>query len=148
MAKSDSQPAPEGNQLQPLLDIQKIIAQFKIPGVDVAKIAESQQKDIAAVVEANKRAYEGFRALAERQSEMLKEAMTEWQAVMKEMSAKDPAETAAKQADFAKRAFEKALANMRELAEMAAKSQTEAWDVVHQRFQENLAELRRALSAQ
>jgi hypothetical protein len=32
---------------------------------------------------------------------------------------------------------------MRELAEMATTSQTQAWNVINQRFQENLEEFRR-----
>ena len=47
-----------------------------------------------------------------------------------------------KRADFAKEGFEKALSNMRELAEMAAKSQKEAFEVVRKRIEENVEGIR------
>jgi phasin family protein len=53
--------------------------------------------------------------------------------------------SAAKQAELGKQTFEKALANMRELAEMATKSQTQAWEVVSRRFHENLEELKKLM---
>ena len=45
-------------------------------------------------------------------------------------------------ADVAKQGFEKALGNMKHLAEMATKSQSEAYEVVRKRIAENLEELR------
>ena len=47
-----------------------------------------------------------------------------------------------KRADLAKEGFEKALANMRELAEMATKSQKEAFEVVRKRIEENVESIR------
>jgi phasin family protein len=43
--------------------------------------------------------------------------------------------------DLASHAFETALSNMRELAEMAIKSQKDAFDVIRKRVEENLAVL-------
>src|SRR5260370_41969111 len=58
---------------------------------------------------------------------------------MKEVVAKRGQEDAIKKrADLAKEGFEKALANMRELAEMATKYQKEAFDVVRKRIEENV----------
>jgi phasin family protein len=58
------------------------------------------------------------------------------------MSGQNPSAGAAKQAELGKQALERALANMRELAEMATSSQTQAWNVINKRFQENLEQLR------
>ena len=107
---------------------------------------EARRKDIEALVTANRQAYEGMQLLAHRQAEMLKEAMAEWQAATEDMmSGKSPGTGAAKQAELGKQTFEKALANMRELAEMATKSQSEAWEVVTRRFHENLEELKQLM---
>jgi len=46
-----------------------------------------------------------------------------------------------KRMDMAAHAFETTLANMRELTEMAVKSQTEAFDIIRKRVGENLAAL-------
>jgi len=76
--------------------------------------------------------------------DILQETAAEWQAAMSE-AAKREGTNAARRADAAEKAFGKAFGNMRELAEMAAKAQTEAWEVVQKRFQENLADLRSLL---
>ena len=134
------------NPNMPFMDVNELLAQFKVPGVDINALMEARRKDVEALVAANRQAYEGMQLLAHRQAEMLKEAMAEWQAATADMmSGKSPETGAAKQAELGKQTFEKALANMRELAEMATKSQSEAWEVVTRRFHENLEELKQLM---
>lgn len=123
-------------------DLGELIEKFKLPGVDVAAIVESQRKDMEALAEANRQAYEGIKALAQRRNEILQEALVQWQAAMKDATGKD---ALAKQADMAKKGVQQAVANFRELAEMEAKSRKKAWKVVQDRFQENLANLQKLL---
>jgi len=131
------------NPQMPFMDINQLMEQFKIPGIDVGGMMEARRKDIEALVAANQQAYAGMQKLGQRQAEMLREAMGEWQATTAQMmSGQNPSAGAAKQAELGKQALERALANMRELAEMATKSQAQAWDVINKRFQENLKELR------
>ena len=47
-----------------------------------------------------------------------------------------------KRADVAREGFEKALANMRELAEITTQSQKQAFDVVRKRIEENVEDIR------
>jgi len=131
------------NPQMPFMDINQLMEQFKIPGVDLGAMMEARRKDIEALVAANQQAYEGMQKLGQRQAEMLRDAMAEWQgATAQLMSGQDPSAGAAKQAELGKQALERALANMRELAEMATTSQTQAWNVINQRFQASLEELR------
>jgi phasin family protein len=131
------------NPQMPFMDITQLMEQFKMPGVDVSAIMEARRKDIEALVAANQKAYEGMQKLGQRQAEMLRDAMAGWQATTAQvMSGQNPSAGAAKQAELGKQALERALANMRELAEMATTSQTQAWEVINKRFQENLKELR------
>ena len=131
------------NPQMPIMDINQLMEQFKMPGVDVSAIMESRRKDIEALVAANRQAYEGIQNLGQRQAEMLREAMAEWQsATMQMMSGQDPSAGAGMQAELGKRALERALANMRELAVMATTSQTQAWNMISRRFQDSLEELR------
>ena len=124
----------------PFPDIAKLMQQFKLPGLDIGKIIESQRKDIEALTQANQAAYAGMQELARRQAEILQETMTEWQAAMSQVAGGGTDLT--KQAELAQQAFGKAIGNMRELAETAARSQTQAWEVIQKRFQEHLANLR------
>lgn len=129
----------------PFLDIAKILEQLKVPGVDMSAILEARRKDIDALTQANRMAYENMQALARREAEILQQTMAEWQAAMTEMAGKNPAEMAAKGTELATRAFDRALVNMRELAEMTSKSQAQTYEVLNARFRENLEELRKLL---
>ncbi|HSD09656.1 MAG TPA: phasin family protein [Candidatus Binatia bacterium] len=136
--------AKTGPTKSPFPDIAKLIEQFKVPGLDVSRIVEAQRKNIEALTQANQAAYEGMQDLAKRQMEILQETVTEWQAAMTEAANREGTNTA-QRAETAEKTFGKAFANMRELAEMAAKAQTQAWEVIQKRFQENLADLRNLL---
>ncbi|HEX3182283.1 MAG TPA: phasin family protein [Beijerinckiaceae bacterium] len=117
-------------------DFTKMLQQFQIPGVDFASIIERERKNIEALAEANRIAFEGWQNLVRRQSEILQDSMK--RAVE---DAKN--QTALKNgAELARSAFETALANMRELAEMAAKSQRDAFEVIRKRVEENMNALR------
>ena len=123
-------------------DLGKLVDKIKLPGVDIAAIVESQRKDMEALAEANKQAYEGIKALAQRRNEILQEALVEWQEAMKDATGKD---AMTKNAERAKKGVQQAIANFQELAEMEAKSRSKAWKIVQDRFQENLANLQKLL---
>ena len=123
-------------------DLGKLAQKIKLPGVDIAAIVESQRKDMEALAEANKQAYEGIKALAQRRNEILQEALAEWQEAMRDATGKD---ALAKNAERAKRGIQQAIANFKELADMEAKSRNKAWKIVQDRFQENLANLQKLL---
>lgn len=127
----------------PVPDIGKLLDHFRLPGIDLPALAEAQRKNIEALTEANQKAYSGALALAQRQAEILEETMGQWQEAAKELTSKSHAEAAAaKQAELARKAIETALANMRELAEMAFNSQAEAYDVIGKRVQQSIKEMR------
>jgi phasin family protein len=120
----------------PLFDFTKLLSQFRIPGVDFASIVDRERKNIEALAEANRVAFEGWQALIRRQSEILQEAMKQ---AVADASQEDALK---RRADLAKDRFESALNNMRELAEMATKSQKDAFDVVRKRVEENMESFR------
>ena len=103
----------------------------------------AQQKNMDALVEANKAAAAGYQDLFKKQMAIFEETMAEAQKHLKSFDAtKLDAETAKAQAELAKAAFEKALANMQALAESAQKANAEAYEIVSARIKESLAELR------
>lgn len=126
----------------PLGDLGKALGKLKLPGIDVAAIVEAQRKDMEALAEANRQAYEGIKALAERRNQMLKEAFGKWQEAMKGARG---TELITKQAELARQGVQDAIANVRELAQMEAESRKQAWKVVQERFEENLANLKKLL---
>jgi phasin family protein len=128
--------------LPSLGDFGKLVSRLKLPGIDVAAIIESQRKDMEALAEANRQAYEGIKALAERRNEILKAALVEWQDAMKDATGKD---ALSKGAERARQGVKQAIENFRELAEMEAETRRKAWKVLQDRFQENLANLQNLL---
>ena len=125
------------------MDVSKIIYEFKVPGVDFDAILASQRKNIEAVTAANKLAIEGMQAVVRRQAEILRNTMELTGAILTDaMSAGSPETIVTKQAALVKTAFEQALGNMKELAEMVTKSNTEAANVISKRVSESLEELK------
>ena len=133
----DIKPTEKGTAGEtPVFDFTKLMSQFRLPGVDFAALVDRERRNIEALAEANRIAFEGWQRLVRRQAEILQETM-------KEVVANAGQQDAIKRrTDLAKEGFEKALANMRELAEMATKSQKEAFDVVRKRIEENVEGIR------
>ncbi|WP_142848268.1 phasin family protein [Telmatospirillum sp. J64-1] len=127
-------------------EMNKMLGDFKVPGVDVESVLSSQRKNVEAVAAANKLALEGMQAVLKRQAEILRQTVDEVSTVGKSLTeAGTPQDKAAKQTELVKEAFERTLANMRELSEMVAKSNSEAFDLLNKRFTQNLDELREML---
>src|SRR3954452_22236227 len=133
--KDNSGPSVSGDSA-PGLDFTKLLQPFKIPGVDFSSIVERERKNIEALAQANRIAFEGWQNLALRQSEILQDSMKRAVDDAKSQTALQ------KGAELARSAFETALANMRELAEMATKSQKDAFEVIRKRVEENMNALR------
>ena len=124
-------------------DMSKLMGNLQIPGLDVASLMNIQRKNIEALTEANKVAVAGMQAVAKRQVELLAQAMAQTTAIAKEFSgSSNPQEIRAKQTQLTQQAFEKALSEMRELAELIAKSNSESLQVLNKRFVESLEELK------
>jgi phasin family protein len=102
-------------------------------------IAEGRRKDLAALVAANKKSYEGLQAVVARQTAMLKNAVTEWQSIAQGVGG--GGQGLGRMDELAKQAFTMALENIRELGELAARSQAEAFEIVRKRIMENVNEV-------
>jgi phasin family protein len=124
-------------------DFTKHLSTMKMPGVDPEAMMAAQQKNMNALVEANKAAAAGYQDLFKKQMQIFEETMSEAQQALKSFDATkiDP-EKARAQGELAKAAFEKALANMQALAEAAQKANAEAYEIVSARIKESLTELR------
>ena len=68
------------------MDFGKFAEQFKMPGVDSKALIEAQRKNVEAMTQANRVALEGVQAIAQRQAEILRQAMEESSKVMRELA--------------------------------------------------------------
>ena len=128
-----------------MMDFTKVTEQFKVPGVDAKALAESQQRNMETLAEINRVAFDGARAIMQRQAEILRQAMDEGTKVVREMAKPGkPEEALAKQADLVKHSYEQCLSNVRELTEMGTKSNAQAADLFNHRVKDGLDELKGA----
>lgn len=140
--KKESAPSKNNPPVQ-ALDIRTMLEKLKLPGVDVPSLIEARRKDIDTLLAANEQAYLGLQALTCRQTEILSEAMQRWHEATKEvLAASDAPDRVNRSGKLAQQAFGQALVNMREIAEMAAKSHEQAIAILNKRFQEGLEGLR------
>ena len=129
-------------------DMSKMFSDFSVPGVDWQEVMASQQKNIAALTEANNRLIEGAQAVVQQQSTIMNKAMTELSAASQElMKEGDPQAGAQKRFDLAKSSFETAVANMQELAELAGQSNNEAMQIINQRAAEAFEEIKELIQS-
>jgi phasin family protein len=124
-------------------DVSKAFGDFRLPGFDVEAIVTAQRKNLEALTQANQLAAEGVRALAQRQAEIVQQAIEEASGLIRDWTHPGaPEDRLAKNVEVAKLAFEKGIANARELAELAAKANADAFNVISKRFAESLDEVR------
>ncbi|MES5484528.1 phasin family protein [Bradyrhizobium sp. INPA03-11B] len=143
MGTDDSQSDAMSMGAMPWLgDLKKMAERFTLPGIDIAALIEWQRKDMEALAEANRQAYEGIQAMVSRRNEILQETLAQWQAGMKDFAS---GEAMTKQAENAKQQVEKAVANFRELSQLEAQARNNAWKVMQDRMQENFANLQKLL---
>jgi phasin family protein len=128
-------------------NMQKMMADMKLPGFDWEAIMAANRKNAEAFAQANQLAAEGVQAILRRQAEILKGSMEEANRTLKTMMGDGtPEDRLVRQAEVMKSAFEQAVANFRELTEMATKSNAEAFNVVNKRVSESLEELKGVLA--
>ncbi|MDN6887942.1 TIGR01841 family phasin [Variovorax sp. CAN2819] len=137
--------APDvADMLNPLKGMADRLQGMNLTG-GAGKLLEAGRKDLAALMEANEKSYQGLQTVVQRQTEMIKSAIAEWQAAAKEMPGKDPKANLAKLDELGRQSFQRAIDDIKELANLAAKSQADAFDVVRQRIQSNVDEVTKML---
>jgi phasin family protein len=127
--------------------MQKMMGDLKMPAFDWEAILASNRKNMEAFAQANQLAAEGAQAIMRRQGEILKGAMEDANRTVKTMLADgSPEDRVARQTDAIKTAFEQAIANYREMVEMASKSNAEAMAVMSKRVSESLDEVKAVMA--
>lgn len=124
-------------------DVTKVFGDFRLPGFDVEAIVAAQRKNFEALIQANQIAAEGMRALAQRQTEIVQQAVEEASTLLRDWTEPGaPEDRLAKSAEAAKQAFEKGVANARELNELGGKASADAFGVIAKRVSESFDEVR------
>ena len=123
------------------MDVTKYLAQFRAPVFDMDAVMAAHRKNVEAVTAANQCAFEGVSALMRRQGEIARDALESYSTAVKELMADGTAEDkAVRQAELARNAYDSGVANARELADMLAKTNEEAFGLINNRVREGLTE--------
>lgn len=128
-------------------DFTKVAGEFKIPTVDVETFVETGRKNFAAMTTASTAAVESFKTIAQRQGDMFRAAVEDFSKHGSEvLAAATFEEKAAKQMDFAKKSYELAVANTKELAGLYTKGHNEAFETLSARVAELTEEVKAAIA--
>ena len=120
--------------------------QFKVPPFDMSKNVEHHQKNLEAMSRSWQAVAGGAGAVATKQREIMSAAIRDvTEHVQSYKPGGDPQEATAKQAEFARRAMEAAIANTRDIAALVQKSSGEAFLIVQNRMKESYATIRSSL---
>ena len=124
------------------MDMTKYMAPFKVPSVDVDAVMASYRRNVEALTAANQCALEGVGALVRRQAEIARDSIESYtKAVGELLTEGSPDEKATRQAELARQAYDRAVANARELSDMMAKTGNEAFGLLNDRVREGFGEV-------
>jgi len=111
--------------------------------IDADKVLAAQQRNIDAFASAGQIVVDGAKALAQRQSEIVQSSVDQWMAASQGSFSMKPGEfVPADQMNKAKSAYENAVANSKEMADIAMKAQSEAASVLTKCFMANIDEMK------
>ncbi len=126
-------------------EMMRAFTSMKMPGLpDFQVFADAQKRNLEALTMANKLAMEGAQAVGRRNMEIIQQVMSEMTQAMQSLGTTEgsPNAKAAQQADMMKTAYERAVANMQEIAELIQKSNGEAVSILNRRFAEAIEEVK------
>jgi len=125
-------------------DFGKMFADMKLPGLpDSEALLAAHRRNFEAFSAANRIAMEGAQAVAKRHMEIMQQTMTELTETMRALASTEaPQAKAAKQAELLKAAYERAVANTRELGDLIQRSNGEALGTLNKRFTEAMDEVK------
>ena len=125
-------------------DFTKLFAELKFPAMpDMEAFVTASRRNIETLTAANKVALEGAQAVARRHMEIVQQNMAELTEAVRSLStAEAPQTKAAKQAELLKVAYERSVANIKELSDLIQSSNNEALKLLNHRFTEAMDEIK------
>ncbi|MSP84031.1 MAG: phasin family protein [Alphaproteobacteria bacterium] len=124
-------------------DVNRMLASLNVPPLDLDAMAAAQRKNVEAMSAACLVALDCIHESARKQASLLTETVDQVFAAAREVSAGGKMNSAGGNPMDAQRALiERGLANMREIADLIAKSNSEAFEIVSRRAADCLDEMK------
>ena len=117
------------------------LQRLRLPGFDVGAIGEARRKDLAALATINLALLDGVQAFSQKQAEIVRGTLSGLQdRLLKTGVAGDNAASGA--VELTQSALQKSLANLRDLTDIAQKTQADSVAAASKRIAENVEELK------
>jgi phasin family protein len=116
---------------------------MKLPKMDVEAVLSHHRKNLEALEKSARAAAAGATSVVAKQREALQETLGEFAEMARGYGTPgNPQDLMSKQAEFARKSFEAAVKNAGEVAEIVRKSGSEALDILRERMEEAMKEVR------
>lgn len=126
-------------------EFDKMFEPARIPGFDMDAMIAAHQKNVSALVEANKAMMSGYQELYKRQVALVEEGIAKAKDQILDMQSQPmSAEHMGKNVEALKASFDKISADVRELTELAQQANAQAFEIIKGRFEEAVSEFRTA----
>ena len=127
-----------------MAEFTRMFSDLKFPAMpDMESLLTAHRRNMETLSAANRVALEGAQSVAKRHMEIVQQTMQEMTETIRELSHPEtPQARAAKQAELIKHAYEKAVAHMKELADLIQRANSEAVAMLNQRFTEAMDEVK------
>jgi phasin family protein len=123
--------------------LKKFGSDLGLPKVDVEKLIAAQGKNLEALSQSARIAAEGAKSLAAKQKEVVEAALRDAVEMVKEYKPSgNPQDIVAKQSELARKAFNAALDNTRDIAELVRKTNADAFKAIADRITESVSDIR------
>ena len=136
--------SPRGAAAGSDFDVTRFFADLKLPAMpDLDALAAANRRNMEELTAANRVALEGAQAVAKRHMEIMQQSLAEMTEAMKALSSTEtPQAKAAKQAELAKAAYERAVAHLKEVGDLIQRSNAEAVGLINKRFTAAMDEIK------
>lgn len=127
-----------------MAEFSRMFGEMKFPMMpDMEVFLSAHRRNMETLASANRVALEGAQTVAKRHMEIVQQTMQEMTDTIRELSTTEsPQARAARQAELVKQGYEKAVAHMRELADLIQRSNGEALSMLNHRFTEAMDEVK------
>ena len=123
--------------------LKKFGSDLGLPKVDVEKLIAAQAKNLDALSQSARIASEGAKSLAVKQKEIVESALRDAVEMVREYKPiGNPQDIVAKQSELARKAFNAAPDNTRDIAELVRKANADAFKTIADRITESVSGIR------
>ena len=136
------------SSMSAMQEFTRMFSDMRMPAMpDMEGLLAAHRRNMETFSAANRVALEGAQVVARRNMEIMQQSITDLTDTMRQLTtAESPQARAMKQTELLKTAYERAVQNMKELADLIQRSNQEAVQLLNGRFTEAMDEVKQIMS--